>query len=157
MKSIQTLVIRLEVIWWLLTFLILGGVLFPIYTKVGNNYPFYLINSVFIITFITITRLIFLLQYSFLANWERLKIGLVLLSPILIFLLVNELNFFQTFIDEKGIGDFLSDKSIHQQEALRKYITSEMLLFGTGSLIAALILPFRLILSVWRGRNRGTV
>jgi len=153
----KSLFIKLELVWWLLTAILVIGVLYPIYTKVGADYPFYRSNLLFIITFITFTRLIFLLQYSFLANWEKIKIGLIVFTPILLFFLVNELNFFQTFLDEKGVENFLADMSIPKRESLRKYITAEMLLFGVGSLVAAVVLPIRLLISIWRARNRGTV
>ena len=101
--------------------------------------------------------MIFLLKFSFLANWEKIKIALITITPILLFFLVNELNYFQTFLDEKGVENFLVQMSIPEQETMRKYITAEMLLFGVGSLITAVILPIRLLISIWRARNRGTV
>jgi len=153
----KSLFIKLELVWWLLTAILVIGILYPIYTKVGTNYPFYRSNLLFIITFITFTRLIFLLQHSFVANWEKIKIGLIMFTPILLFYLVNELNFFQTFLDEKGVENFLADMSIPDRESMRKYITAEMLLFGVGSLVAAVVLPIRLLISIWRARNRGTI
>ena len=153
----KSLFIKLELVWWLLTIIIAIGILYPIYSKIGDTYPFYAANLLFIITFITFTRLIFLLKHSFLANWEKIKIGLILVTPILLFYLVNELNYFQTFLDEKGVENFLAKMSIPNQESMRKYITAEMLLFGVGSLIAAVVLPFRLLISIWRARNRGTI
>lgn len=80
-----------------------------------------------------------------------------MITPILLFYLINEINFFQTFLDENGMATILGDKSIPEQEAMRKYITGEMLLFGSGSVIAAVILPIRLLKSIWRARNRGTI
>lgn len=156
-KQQQSLFIKLEVLWWLITLTVVSGVLYPIYSKVGNNYPFYFANILFIVVFITFTRLIFLLKFSFLANWEKIKIALITITPILLFFLVNELNFFQTFLDEKGVENFLAKMSIPEMETMRKYITAEMLLFGVGSLIASVVLPIRLLISVWRARNRGTV
>ena len=153
----QSLFVKLELVWWVLTLIVVLGVLFPIYNKVGANYPFYFSNILFIIVFITFTRLIFLLKHSFLANWEKIKISIILFSPIFIFFLVNELNYFQTFLDEKGVENFLAQMSIPTRESMRKYLIAEMLFFGVGSLLAAIVLPFRLILSIWRLRNRGTV
>lgn len=153
----QSLFLRLEFVWWLITALIIIGVLFPIYSKVGMAYPFYTANILFIITFITFTRSIFLLKYSFLSHWEKIKIALIAVTPLLLFYLINELNYFQTFLDEKGIENFLAKMSIPDRETMRKYITAEMLLFGVGSIITAIILPIRLVISIWRVRNRGTV
>jgi len=39
--------------------------------------------------------------------------------------------------------------------AMREYVYNEFLLFGVGSLVATVILPFRLVISVWRSRNTG--
>lgn len=156
-KQQKSLFIKLELVWWLLTGILGLGVLYPIYTKVGEAYPFYSSNILFIITFITFTRLIFLLKHSFLANWEKIKIGLITITPILLFYLINELNFFQTYLDEKGVENFLANMPIPERESLRKYITAEMLLFGVGSLIATVVLPVRLLISIWRARNRGTI
>ena len=153
----QSLFLKLEILWWIITAIIVLGILYPIYSKVESNYPFYFANILFIVVFITFTRLIFLLKFSFLANWEKVKIALITITPILLFFLVNELNYFQTFLDEKGVENFLAKMSIPEQETMRKYITAEMLLFGVGSLISAVILPIRLLMSIWRARNRGTV
>ncbi len=153
----QSLFVKLEVLWWIITAIFVLGTLYPIYAKVDDNYPFYYPNILFIVVFITFTRLIFLLNYSFLANWEKIKIAMIVCTPILIFYLVNELNYFQTFLDEKGVENFLAQMSIDDRESMRKYITAEMLLFGVGSLIASVILPFRLLMSIWRARNRGTI
>lgn len=153
----QSLFIKLEILWWMITAIVTLGVLYPIYAKVDSNYPFYFSNILFIVVFITFTRLIFLLKYSFLADWEKVKIVLIVFTPILLFYLVNELNYFQTFLDEKGVENFLAQMSIDDRETMRKYITAEMLLFGVGSLIASVVLPIRLLMSIWRARNRGTI
>lgn len=153
----KALFVKLELIWWVLTAIIAIGILYPIYNKVEFNFPFYRSNLLFIIVFITFTRLIFLLKHSFLADWEKLKIAMIVITPILLFYLVNELNYFQTFLDEKGVENFLAQMSIPERESMRKYITAEMLLFGVGSLVAAVVLPFRLLISIWRARNRGTI
>lgn len=153
----QSLFLKLELLWWIITAIIVMSVLYPIYSKVGNNYPFYFANILFIVVFITFTRLIFLLPYSFLANWEKIKIAFITITPILLFFLINELNYFQTFLDEKGVENFLAKMSIPEQETMRRYVTAEMLLFGVGSIITSVILPIRLLKSIWRARNRGTV
>ncbi|MEM1122593.1 MAG: hypothetical protein AAGJ18_19270 [Bacteroidota bacterium] len=157
MDQQQSLYIKLELLWWVITLLVTAGVLFPIYTKVGSSYPFYGSNILFVVVFITFTRLIFLLKHSFLANWEKIKVAMIALTPILLFYIGNEMNYFQTFLDEKGVENFIAQMPIEGQESMRKYITAEMLLFGTGSLIAAIVLPVRLLMSVWRARNRGTI
>ena len=156
MNNKQSLQIRLEVIWWIFTFILAGGVLFPILSNI-ENFPFLLINMVFIIVFITFTRYLFLLKYTFLAKKQILKIAIVVMSIPVIFLLGSHINGFQTFLDEQGAEALVGDLSFQNKESMAKYIRSEILFFGVGSVIVATLLPFRLIISVWRTRNKGTV
>ena len=146
----------LEIIWWLFTLFVIIAVLYPIYTT-ATNYPFYKSNILFILFFITFTRFLFLLKHTFLANREYLKVIIILFSAIIVFLLVNELNFFQTYLDEKGFDSFLGHLELDRQQSMGDYIRKEMLFFGVGSIIAAAVMPFRLVVSIWRGRNLGKV
>ena len=147
----------LEIVWWIFTLLLVAGVLYPIYSKANATYPFYKSTILFVVVFVTFTRYIFLLKHTFLAHFEKLKLAIILFSAITIFLLVNELNFFQTHLDEKGIGSFLGHLSLPEQDSLGAYIRNVLLFFGAGSIIAAIVLPLRLVVSIWLGRNRGTV
>lgn len=146
----------LEIIWWVVTAIILVAVLFPIYKDV-EDYPFWESNIIFVVTFITLTRYIFLLPLTFIAHRQILKIALVFLSIPVVFLLVQELNYFQTFLDEEGIEAVVGTLPVSERRTMVRYIRSEMLLFGVGSVISGVIFPFRMIMSVWRTRNRGTV
>jgi len=156
MDKKMALSLRLELIWWIFTFVVLAGVLYPILTKI-SSYPFLLTNSLFVIIFITFTRYVFLLKHTFMAHKETIKVVIVLIIIPIIFYLVSEVNYFQTFLDERGIDSFMQELPYEKQHGLANYIRSEMLLFGVGSVIITIILPFRLILSVWRNRNKGTV
>ncbi len=157
MNQKKTLSFILEVVWWLFTLFAVIAVLYPIYKSTNNGYPFYKSNILFILVFITFTRFIFFLKHTFLANYEMLKVGIILFSAIIVFLLVNELNFFQTYLDEQGLKSFLGHLSLSEQGSMGSYIRREMLFFGVGSIITAILLPLRLVVSIWRGRNRGTV
>ena len=145
-----------ELIWWTVTTLLVLLILFPI-NSATEKYPFYLINAIFIIVFITTSRYIFFLKYTFLAWRQYLKIILAFLSIILVFNLVNNLNYFITFIDENSYSPFLGHLSDADQIKMETYIRTEMLLFGVGSIVSSAIFPFRMVLSVWRVRNRNTV
>lgn len=148
--------LALELLWWMFTGLIVILVLFPIYTEV-EAYPFWVPNIVFIVAFITLTRYIFLLSFTFIARRQGLKIALAFLSLLLLFYLIEQLNTFQTFLDEEGPRAILGWHPTGEQEELIAYVRSEILLFGVGSVISSIIFPFRMIISVWRYRNRGTV
>lgn len=147
---------QLELMWWFITALVLAAVLLPIYFNIGN-FPFYWLNIVVIICFITLARYIFLLKYTFLAHRETLKVIIVFLCIPLVFYIIQELNYFQTFIDEQGVERLVGKRPADAQMQWVYFIQNEILLFGVGAVITAVILPFRLILSIWRGRNRGTV
>lgn len=46
---------------------------------------------------------------------------------------------------------------IEEQYKMGDYIRNEMVFFGVASLTTTFLLPTRMILSIWRVRNRGTV
>lgn len=148
--------IVLEASWWGVTILLTLLILFPILQKT-NAYPFTLINTIAIVAFITIFRYTFFLKYTYLAHQKYLKIVLIFLSIPIIFNLINNLNFFVTYLDEFSHEAFLGHLNTNTRSNLETYIKSEMLLFSIGSIIAAILFPFRLIVSLWRQRNRGTV
>jgi hypothetical protein len=150
----QSQTIRLEFLWWLLTGLATTLILLPIaiYTK---NYPFWVSNVLFIITFLTFTRYLFLLPVTFFAHLQVFKVVLLFLCiPIFVFS-IRELNNFQIFVDYNDTEDLIGLMSYKTMSAMREYVYNEFLLFGVGSLVATVILPFRLVISVWRSRNTG--
>ncbi len=148
--------LQIELLWWLITIVVVAAVMLPIFTR-AEDYPFYEINVLYIVTFITLSRYIFLLPFTFLAHRQVWKAILVFLCVPLIFYLVQELNFFQTFLDEYGPKAVVGDLPYRRLNGMINYVRNEMLLFGMGAIISAVVLPFRLLLSIWRNRNRGTV
>lgn len=152
----SSLLLKLELIWWVFTLIVIAGVLFPIRNYL-SDYPFLYSNIIFIVVFITLTRYTFLLPFTFLAGKQKLKVVLVFLCIPLVFLLVQELNNFQTFLDYNGSEALLGNENFGVNSSIISYVYNEMLLFAVGSIISAVVFPFRLLLSVWRGRNRGTV
>ena len=156
MNTQNKLIFRLEIIWWLVTIILVGGVLFPIFQAI-EYYPFLWINVAFIVIFVTLARYIFLLKHTFLAKRQWVKFALTLLCLPLVFWLIGRINHFQTYLDEEGLESFLSILELERQAALGSYIRNEMIFFGVGAIISAVIFPIRMIISFWRTRNRGTV
>lgn len=156
MSSQQSLTLRLELIWWVFTAVVVGGMLWPIFNKV-DYYPFLLSNIVFIVAFITLARYIFLLKHTFIAKMQRVKLVLLFLCIPLAFYLIGEINYFQTYCDEEGIEAILPHLTLEEQASLGKFIRTQMLFFGVGAVISVLLFPFRMMISIWRTRNRGTV
>jgi len=147
--------LKFELLWLLITALLLSIVLLPIQKNIPV-YPFWTSNIVFIVVFATLFRLIFFLKHSLIAKLQYLKIALVLAMIPLVFYMIGEINYFQTYLDERGVDTFLGHLNDPKQTFMDNYIRSEMLFFGTAAVISAMIIPFRLVISVWRTRNRGT-
>ncbi len=152
MTKPQTLYARLELIWWLITAIVAAVVLFPIIRKLPD-FPFLWSNVAFVVAFITLTRYIFLLRYTFLADRMLLKVTLFFLCIPIAFLLVQEINAFQVYLDENGPDSLVTSLPSAEQNGMMTYIRSEMLLFGVGSVISSIILPIRLLVSIWRRYN----
>ncbi len=151
----RTLSIKLELLWWLITAIIVFAVLYPILSNI-SDYPFTVPNIVAITIFISFARYIFLLKYTFLAKRQYLKIGLIFICLPLFFYLINQLNFFQTYLDEKGIYAMLKEVPYEKQTPLESFIRNEMIFFSVASIITTAMMPFRMIISVWRTHNKGT-
>lgn len=149
----------LELVWWLITGIIVVGVLYPIVSSVGN-YEYLVPNIVFIVVFVTAIRHIFFLKHSLIAKNNILKIVLIIACIPVLAYLVQYLNTFQTFLDNldnKTWDAFFGNMEHQKQLKMHKYIRTEMLFFGTGAIISTIIFPIRMVLSIWRQRNRGTV
>ena len=145
-----------EALWWIFTFLLVLVILFPLYNEV-LDYPFYTINTIAIISFITTTRYIFFLKHTPIADWQIGKAVIIIACIPLVFNLVNNINYFQTYLDEQGILSIMGDLHPSRIDALDRYMRNQMILFGVGGVISSVILPIRLIISVWRLRNKGTI
>lgn len=162
MKDSTKLKSRMEFIWWIFTLIILFAIMGPIY-KAFKAYPFWTENIIFIVVFITFARLIFLLKHSLIAYNFPIKIFLVFFSLPLTFYLISSLFSFQDFLDTEGQSALLRPELLRTSLSaidgvnLTKFVRSEMLFFAVGSIITSIMMPFRMIKSIWRTRNRGTV
>ncbi|MEO1263622.1 MAG: hypothetical protein AAFZ15_32720 [Bacteroidota bacterium] len=152
MNKKTALSIRLELIWWVVTLLVLAGVLFPIYRSEAN-YPFWLSNTIFVVVAITISRYVFLLKYTFLANQQWLKVAVAILSIPLFIYLLDDFSFFRAIADEIGLEEIFEHLSLNGQISMANYVKSEMLFFGAASLICSVLLPIRMVVSFWRTHN----
>ncbi|MFQ5446208.1 MAG: hypothetical protein ACE5FF_04680 [Saprospiraceae bacterium] len=151
-----SLSIKLELVWWVVTVLLLAGILFPIY-KTQTNYPFWYTNTLFIVVFITFTRYIFLLKHTFLAWLQWAKVAIIFLCIPLLMYLIKVLHHFQRYLDGVGLQDVFSHLSYKGQVHMMNYVQAEVLFFGAASIIVTILMAFRMLISFWRTRNRGTV
>ena len=154
MERQEKLTLLLEIIWWILTALAAFVVLLPI-RRVMYDWPFQNWNVVFIVVLVTFSRYIFLLKHTFLARRQVLKVGIILALFPGTFWLVSGLNQFLSFIEERTWDPLTGHLPLAERESIQDYIWSEMLFFGTGSIITAVILAVRLFISIWTLHNRG--
>jgi hypothetical protein len=111
----------------------------------------------FIVIAITFTRYAFLLRHTFIARMLWPKLFILAISAILIFILIMALGDFTNFLDEKGLQLLVDHLPIQKQYRVMKYIQGEMTFFGVASVFSAFLLSLRMLISIWRMRNRGTV
>lgn len=156
MEKRQSLSLLLEITWWFFTAIVVFATQYPIH-KAMYVWPYGQWNIIFVVTLLTLARYIFLLRHTFLAKRQVLKVVLLLLMFPLTFSLINGLHSFLTFIEEKTWDPLTGHLPAGYKKSIEQYIWSEMLFFGAGSIIAAPVFAGRLMLSIWRTRNRGTV
>jgi len=148
--------VQIEILWWAITAIVIVLVMFPIWTEVGTDFRYNTSNIMSIFIFMVYTRLLFVLRHTYISNSALMKIIFLLLSIPLFVYFMNAINEFQTFVDENGDTALLPyyDESV---SSLTKYIRYEYLFFTVAAIITVVMIPFRMILSLWRTRNRGTV
>ena len=66
-KSFGVSLLNLEMIWWLVTALVIAIILVPIYVNIPY-FEFYLFNITYIVVFITFSRYVFLIKYSWIKD-----------------------------------------------------------------------------------------
>lgn len=147
--------ILFEIIWLLITLIVVCLVQLPIYLDIGTAYPFYFDNSMFIILAITFMRYIFLLKHHWIVYSKWFKIILIFVPIIILFYLVDALYNFQLFCDQEGVKSIMNEQSYETQSQMSKFIRTEMLFFWVAAFIGNLLMPFRMILSLWRKMNKG--
>lgn len=156
MQQVKNQKIRIELLWWLFTLLLILIVLYPIWRNVPG-YPFYAGNIFFIVVFVTFTRYAFLLRSTLLAHTKWIKVGMIAIAAILFFVMSTALSDFRNFLDERGLQTLVTHLDVNAQTRMINYIKNEMVFFGVGSIVSGILLPLRMIMSLWRMRNRGTV
>ena len=149
--------LSLELIWIVFTFVLVILVLLPIYNALGYSFPFYTENIIFVVAAVTFLRYIFLLRFHWLADTTYPKVVIIFLAIPVIMYLVDNLYDFQAFLDEEGIYSIMHHLDIESQRPIATYIRTEMLFFWTAATLSAILLPIRMMVSLWRQKNRGTV
>lgn len=148
--------LSLELMMWLFTAVLVVLVLLPIYLSV-HDYPFYFSNILVIVVFVTFARYIFLLKHTVVAHSLVFKVAMMVAAIPIIFYLIDSVSIFQGFADDIGLETLVPDLTIPRQKAIMRYMRTEMIFFGVGAVIVAVLFPFRMLMSIWRGINKNTV
>lgn len=155
-KKQQRLKIQLELVWWLVTAILVYMILYPMLNHF-INYKFMYANALFIVVFLTYARYIFLLKHTFLASLQPIKFLLVFASIPLAFHLIELLQNFQYFVETEGLRNiehyFKEGTSVKTRDSVYMYMNREMVFFGVASVIVTIMMPFRMLVSFWRVYN----
>ncbi len=148
---------KLELIWWGFTLIAISAVLLPIWLQT-HDYPFYFPNALYIVIFITFTRYTFFLKHTFIAKMLWPKLLILAGSTIVTFIIIMSLGDFSNYLEEKGLQTVVDHLPLARQYPLLRYIQGEMIFFGVASALSAIILPLRMLISIFRMYNNdGTV
>lgn len=143
-------------LFWLVTAVVVCLVLLPIYSK-GISFPFIGFNILFIGVALTWTRYIFFLKNLPFSHFTPLKLIFIFTAIPLMIILLDGFTAFQAYHDEVGLQELVPHLSLGDQRTMIKYIKTEYTFFAVSSIICAIILPVRMIVSMWRVRHKGTV
>ncbi|MFT6148533.1 MAG: hypothetical protein ACJAUH_001215 [Saprospiraceae bacterium] len=160
MEQQKKLSLTLELVFWVVTAIIALGVLRPISVNF-TDFPFLWHNILIIVVFITYTRYTFLWRHTLLAKSYAFRFLILLGTIPLVFFMIQNMNVFQSYLDDYGYDAFMdllkSPLSNDRKEGLLQYIRSEFVFFSIGAISAAIVLPVRMIISIWRTNNNKGV
>lgn len=156
MDNQRALLLKLEFFWWFIAALMAAVLVLPIYLKLPD-FPHIGLNVLLVFCFVLFTRHIFFLRFTFIAKRQYLKVALFFIMIPVVFLLIQKLNFLQGYINEGILFNDLEELPYKEQLNLEKYIRHETLLIGTAAIVSAILFAIRMLISVWKYRNRGTV
>jgi len=142
----------IELIWFLLTGVVVFLVILPIRLEI-YGFPFERTNIYFIVVFITFLRWLLLLKTTPFHKIQAVKVIIGVAALWIMLYSIRQFGLFQNFLDEKGIQTITAHLSESRQIALAKYIPSEFIFFAIGSILVCLMMPFRMLVSVWRTYN----
>lgn len=147
--------ILFEAVWLAISCVILGLVLLPIWFTVGEKYPFYSENILVILIAVTFGRYLFFLKYHWLTASKWFKAIFIFLPFGIVIFLMDSFYDFQRFYDEEGIRSIMDDLSLRQQNQMSVFIRTQMVLFWSAAFLGNLLIPFKMIRSIYRKMKKG--
>ena len=148
--------LTVEILWWVFTMVFVCVIMWPIWRDVPG-FPFTFQNILLIVFFVTFTRYIFFLHLTLIARKKWIKVAIIAWAGLFFFITATAMIDFRNFMDEKGLQTLVSHLEVEDQTRRMKYIKQEMIFFGVGSIITGILLPMRMIRSLWRMKNTGRI
>lgn len=149
----KTVSYRLEFLFILLAAVLAFVLVFPI-IQASPDFPFLKKNIFLAFAAVFLFEHIFFLKYSWINQFQKLKIALIPFSIPLTLVMVRMLNGFTTFADEMPLADIMKDLPYERQLTMARYIKIEYVSVAVMAIAAGIIFPFRLLVSIWREVNR---
>ena len=149
-------IITYELVWWLLTAI----VCLLVYLRVSSGfdtYPYLAENMIFIVTFITFTRWVFLLRVSVISLSRNLMIALIFLAIPLFLYILTQYRSFKMYWDDGELIKMMSAGDYESKMAIANFFKQEMIFFGVAAMLAVFIFPFKLVKAIWKKHNKGYV
>lgn len=140
-----------ELLWLSITALLVVAILYPVTSKI--DYIYWKINAVFIFVSLTYFRWSVTLRSVPFLHSSVLRFALFTLNIPLFFYLLYSLQKIMLKLDNFFTEDLGFPKVILFEDLkseLFKYMTTEVVLFGSASLVLILAFQVRLIISYWQ-------
>ena len=158
-KKQRLVKLMMEIIWWLITVTIVFMVAQPLWGSFAK-YSFVYELIMFGIIFITYTRYLFFMKYTFLAEAQVVKFILIFVSLPFAFYLIQVFFNYQDFLEKQNEGMlefqeyFIKGISFQEHTDILTYMSKVYSFLGMSAIIAVIISPFRLLVSYWRVYNK---
>ena len=117
-------------------------------------YEFKTVNYFSIIIFLLYARYIFLLRFTPFSHSAWVKVILVFASIPMLLYLIDSFYDFSTMLDQEGIEFNVNSDSKAERFAYAEYIKNQFFFFLVGAIITCIILPIRMIISIYRVYNK---
>lgn len=140
-----------ELLWWVITALVVYAILYPVTSKL--DYFFWKINAAFIFVSLTYFRWSITLRSLPFLHSSVLRFVLFTVNFPLFFYLLYSLQKIMLRLDNFFTEDLGFPKVIlfeDMKTELFKYLNTEVVLFGSASLILIMAFQVRLVISYWQ-------
>ena len=144
--------IELGLAWWAFTAVVCALIYFKVNAGM-SSYPHFYLNMAAIVALITLTRWIFLLPQSFISgSYAAMALFAVLMVPVFFYFLGGYREV-KMFWDSGEVIPLVRGENFDDKMKMAGFYRQELMFFILGSMVASVVLPFRLVRAAWRKYN----